>query len=155
MKVILLQNIKGFGRTGDIKNVSDGYARNFLLPKNMAKSATEGALKEAETLKKKLEATSKIEREKAAEFSQKLNSASIEFIKKASKTGKLFSSVTKEDIAEELSKLAGGKIEEGLSNLGNAGEHIKQIGEYLAEAELTEGVKTPFKIHVKAMPKEE
>ena len=59
MKVILLQNIKGFGRTGDIKNVSDGHARNFLLPKNMAKSATEGALKEAETLKKKLEKSNK------------------------------------------------------------------------------------------------
>ena len=53
MKIILLENIKGFGQIGDIKNVPDGYGRNFLLPRKMAKAATEGSMKEVDSLKAK------------------------------------------------------------------------------------------------------
>lgn len=151
MKVILLQNIKGFGQIGDIKNVSDGYARNFLLPNKLTKAASEGALKEVEILKKKLEATLKIEKEKAIEVAQKITGAAVEFVKKASKTGKLFSSVTKENIAEELSKIAGARIEKEMIELGEHGEHIKQIGEHTAEIELTPGLKITAKVSIKEL----
>jgi len=63
MKVIILQNIKGIGQIGDVKSVSDGYARNFLFPKKLAKLATDTALKEVDSLKKKREAIQGLEKE--------------------------------------------------------------------------------------------
>src|SRR3989344_7914112 len=104
MRVILLENIKNFGKMGDVKNVSDGYARNFLFPKKMAKPATDAALKEVDSLKKKLEATQRMERESAAKLAEQLKDAVLEFTRKATKTGKIYSAVTKEDIAEILNK---------------------------------------------------
>ena len=100
MKVILLQNIKGVGGIGDIKNVADGYGRNFLLANKLAKIATDGTMKEAEFLKKKGEAEDKIVVEKAKEVADKAKDIVLEFTKKASKTGKLFASLTKEEVAE-------------------------------------------------------
>lgn len=151
MKIILLQNIRGFGQIGDIKNVSDGYARNFLLPNKLAKSATDGSLKEVESLKKKLAMTLTIEKERAVELSQKLKDVAVEFVKKASKTGKLFSSVTKENIAEALTKTTGARIEKEMIELGEHGEHIKQIGEHTAEIELTPGIKITAKVSIKEL----
>ena len=81
MKVILLQNVKGFGRIGDIKNVSDGYARNFLFPKSMAKVATDGSLKESEALQKKREASSTAEHETAEKAVVMLKDVSLQFSK--------------------------------------------------------------------------
>lgn len=149
MKVILLQNIRGFGQIGDVKNVSDGYASNFLLPKGLAKSASVGSLREVESLKKKLEMSLTAEKERATELSQKLQDVAVEFTKKASKTGKLFSSVTKENVAEALSKITGARIEKSMISLGEQGEHIKQIGEHTAEIELAPGIKITAKISIK------
>ena len=95
-----------------------------------------------------------IEKERAVELSQKLKDILIEFAKKASKTGKLFSSVTKNDIANELSKIIGAKIEKEMIGLEEHGEHIKQIGEHTAEVELAQGVKTTVKIIVKELKEE-
>ncbi|MDP3763500.1 MAG: 50S ribosomal protein L9, partial [bacterium] len=72
MKVILLHNIKGFGQIGDVKNVSDGYARNFLLPRKMVKAATESSLKEVDNLKKKLSAMQEVEKETAVKIAEQL-----------------------------------------------------------------------------------
>ena len=67
MKVILLQNIKGFGQIGDVKNVSDGYGRNFLLPRKMAKAANENSMKEVESLKAKRIIMIEVEKKNAFE----------------------------------------------------------------------------------------
>lgn len=149
MRVILLQNIRGFGQIGDVKNVSDGYAKNFLLPNKLAKPATDGSLKEVESLKKRLETALAEEKEKAVELSQKFKEIVIEFTKKASKTGRLFSSVTKENIAEELSKITGARIEKVMIRLGKHEEHIKQTGEHEAEIELVPGINITAKISIK------
>ncbi len=149
MKIIVLQNIRGFGQIGDLKNVSDGYAKNFLFPNKLAKSATDGSLKEVESLKNKLAMTLIAEKERAAEISRNLKDISIEFTKKASTTGKLFSSVTKENIAAELSRVTGAKIEKEMIGLGETGEHIKQLGEHTAEIELSPGIKITAKISIK------
>src|SRR3989344_8082783 len=98
MKVILLQNIKGFGQIGDVKNVSDGYARNFLLPRNLAKSANEGSLKEVESLKAKRVIMVETEKKNALEAVEKLKDLVIELTRKASKAGKLFAGIDKEDL---------------------------------------------------------
>jgi len=149
MKVILLQNIKGVGGIGDIKNVADGYGRNFLLANKLAKIATDGTMKEAEFLKKKGEAEDKIVVEKAKEVADKAKDIVLEFTKKASKTGKLFASLTKEEVAESLSKAIGGKIDPKNIDFKEHGEHIKQEGEHLVEVELAPEIKVEIKVVVK------
>lgn len=144
-----MQNIKGVGRIGDVKNVADGYGRNYLLVNKLAKIATEGAMKEAEFLKKKGEAEEKIAVEKAQEVAEKAEDIVLEFIKKSSKTGTLFASLTKEEVAESLSKVIGGKVDPRSINLREHGEHIKQEGEHLIEVELAPNVKVKLKIVVR------
>lgn len=150
MQVILLQNIKGLGRIGEVKNVSDGYGRNYLLARKLAKIATDGTVKEAEALRKKGEIEEKANLEKAKEVAAKAKDVTIEFTKKSSKTGKLFASVTKDEIAQELSKAIGTKVESDAINLKEHGEHIKQEGEHMIEAELAPEVKIELKVVVKS-----
>jgi len=165
MKIILLQNIKGVGRMGDIKNVSDGYGRNYLLANKLAKLATSGTVKEVDALKRKAELEVNVSLEKVKEAVGKVQDVVLEFTKKASKTGKLFASLTKEEIAEELSKAIKIKVEAGAIDLnpstpstgsGQAGsgqevhgEHIKQAGEHLIGVELTPEVRAEFKVVIK------
>jgi large subunit ribosomal protein L9 len=150
MKVVLLQNIKGFGRIGDIKNVSDGYARNFLFPKKLARVADEKSEQEAEQLKQKRSALTDKEKEEANMAVLALNSVVIELAKKASPTGTLFSSVTKEEIAKEATRLAGFKISSSMVGLNEPGEHIKHIGEHLVTVNLGHDIKTELKVNIKA-----
>ena len=74
---------------GDVKNVSDGYARNFLFPRKIAKLATDAAMREVDSLKKKLEMSQNLEREKAVKLAEQLKDSVLEFTRKATKTGKL------------------------------------------------------------------
>lgn len=157
MRIVLLQNIKGVGRMGDIKDVSDGYGRNFLLARKLAKLATDATIKESELLKKKSETEMKIVHEKAKEIAEKAKDVVLEFTKKISKTGKLFSSLTKEEIAKELSRAVGGKVEADMIDLNPStssgqevhGEHIKQEGEHMVEIELAPEVKFQVKVVIK------
>lgn len=148
MRVILLQNIKGVGRIGDIKNVADGYGRNYLLANKLAKTATAGTIKEAEFLKKKSEVEEKIAVEKAKEVAEKAKDIVLEFIKKSSKTGTLFASLTKEEVAQELSKAIGGKVTSDSVDFKEHGEHIKQAGEHMIEVEFTPEIKVELKVIV-------
>ena len=149
MKVILLQNIKGVGKAGDVKNVADGYGRNYLLANKLAKIATETTIRETEGLKKRNEAEMKVAHEKAREIAEKTKDLVLEFTKKASKTGKLFASLTKEEIAQELSKAIGAKVEPDMIDFKEHGEHIKQQGEHMVEVELAPEIKIEFKVIVK------
>lgn len=148
MKVIVLQNIRGFGRMGDVKNVADGYARNFLFPKKMAKLATDAALKEVDSLKKKLEASQSLEKENTVKLTGQLKDTVLEFTRKATKTGKLYSAVTKEDIAQTLSKRSGLKVVSESVNLDEYKGHIKQLGEHLVKVELAPDVIAEVKVKV-------
>lgn len=158
MRVMLTQNIKGVGRAGDIKNVADGYGRNYLLANKLAKIATESTMKDAEFLKKKGEVEEKIAVEKAKEIAEKVKDIVLEFSKKSSKTGTLFASLTKEEVARELSKAIGGKVDPENINFNPSagsgqevhGEHIKQVGEHMIEVELTPEIKSELKIIVKS-----
>jgi large subunit ribosomal protein L9 len=147
MKVILLDNIKGFGRIGDIKNVSDGYGRNFLLPRGKAKLATPSSLKEAEILKKKLSVMDTVEKENALKIAEQLKDLAVEIARKATKTGKLFAAIDKEDIVKEIKKASGVSLKEEM--LGHD-EPIKNVGEHLVDIELAPEVKTQIKVVVKA-----
>jgi large subunit ribosomal protein L9 len=149
MKVILLENIKNFGKIGDIKNVSDGYARNFLFPKKLAKLATNSALKEVEFLKKKSEKLNALNLEKLNKIAEQFKNVVLEFKRKATKTGKIYSAVTKEDIAEALNKQFGIQIKPEEVNLEtHEGNHIKQLGEHLIKIELSPNVINEIKIKI-------
>src|SRR3989344_4206618 len=150
MRVILLQNIKGVGRVGDVKNVADGYGRNYLLANKLATIATETTIKETEGLKRKNESEMKVVHEKAKETAEKAKDLVLEFTKKSSKTGTLFASLTKEEIAKELSKAVGAKVESDMIDLKEHAEHIKLQGEHMIEVELASEVKVELKVVIKS-----
>ena len=105
MKVILLEDVRGSGKSGDVVNVSDGYARNMLIPRGLAVEATPQNVKQLE--KKKEAIAKKFAEDKAAalEMKKKLEEITVEVKTKAGKDGKVFGSVTSKDIAEALQAL--------------------------------------------------
>ena len=146
MKVIFLQNIKNVAQIGDIKNVSDGYARNFLLPNNLAKQATEKSQKEAELLKKKREVTAELKKTQALEMVGKLEGLELETVEEANEEGHLYGSVSADDISQLL-KTKKFQISEDEINLP---EPIKAAGDYTIELELAPEVKTSIKLKITA-----
>ncbi|MBI2068623.1 MAG: 50S ribosomal protein L9 [Candidatus Yanofskybacteria bacterium] len=146
MRVILLQNIKGFGQIGDVKNVSDGYGRNFLLPGGKAKLATPNSLKEVDNLKKKLSAMQEVEKETAVKVAEQLKDLTVEITRKATKTGKLFAGIDKDDLVKEIKKASGVSLKEEMIDHE---EPIKQVGEHLVDLNLSPEVKTQIKVLVK------
>ena len=102
MKVILMQDLKGKGEKGDIVNVSDGYARNFLFPKNAAIEANAENTRDLELKRRSEERKKKVEMDKAREIAKSLSSATIVIKAKSGENGKLFGSITNKEIAEEL-----------------------------------------------------
>lgn len=98
MKVIFLQNIKGVAQIGDIKNVNDGYARNFLFPKNFAKPATTETIKQAETLKSKRDKEYAVTKEGALKIVEKLEGLTLEIKEDANDEGHLYGSVERKKL---------------------------------------------------------
>ena len=126
MIVILMKDVKGSGKAGDVVKVSDGYARNMLLPKGLAKEATEGNIRSLE--KQKAIAAEKLEEQKAAakEMAAKLEKITLKIESKGGDSGKLFGSITSKDIAEALEKQEGMKIDKKKIEMKTP---IKQAGE--------------------------
>ncbi len=102
MKVILTKDVKSQGKKGDLINVSDGYANNFLLPKGLAKPATKQALNELEGKKGAEQYHKNMEEQKARNIADRLKEIKVSIKAKAGKEGKLFGSVTSKDVAEAL-----------------------------------------------------
>lgn len=148
MKVILLDNIGGVGQIGDAKEVNDGYARNYLFPRRLAKPATPGTLKEADALKRRKLAEVKLATEAAAAIAEKLQGLTLAITEKASASGKLFAAVGKEEIIRKLKELSGFVVApEAISIPEHA---IKTVGEHTAVLELTPDVKVSLPIIVSA-----
>lgn len=104
MKVILLQDVKSVGKKGDVINAKDGYARNFLFPKKLAKEATEGNIKVLEEQKTSKKLKQDQELKQAKELAEKISNLTVRIVSKAGDNGKLFGSITSKDIADELNK---------------------------------------------------
>lgn len=120
MKIILLQDIKNLGQTGDIKEVADGYARNFLIPRKLAETATKEAIGKAIEKKQETEKMKNRKTEELKNLAKKLEGEEI-VIKAKEKSGKLFGSIGRKEIAENL----GNEISEDMIELE---ENIKETG---------------------------
>ena len=131
MKVILIKPVTGVGVPGEVKEVAEGYARNFLFPQGLAEVATPQRLKE---IGNKQQAKEKMLGEKKDQFTEvlsKLDTVKIVFKRKASKTGKLFAAITNKVIAEELAKTLKTEIEpemiETTKPIKSTGEHVVKL----------------------------
>ena len=100
MKVVLLTDVKGSGKKGELVNVSDGYARNFLFPRKLAKEANAQAMNELKNAQAAAE--HKVQKDNANEAKAKLDGKSVKITAKAGQGGKLFGSVTSKEIAEAI-----------------------------------------------------
>lgn len=145
MKVIFLKDVKGKGKKGDVKNVSDGYARNYLLKNNLAEEATPGNLKALQAKKKKDEELELKEKEEAEKLREKLTSLTVEIKAKAGDGGRLFGSITSKQIAEALDKQHGIKIDKRKMELS---QPIRSLGYTNVPAKLHPEVTGTIKVHV-------
>ncbi len=145
MKVILLKDVKGTGKRGDVKQVSDGHARNFLIPKGLAREATSSSLSEhkhqqASEKKRKAEALSE-----AKQLAEKLSKVELKLMSKAGEGGRLFGSITSKEIAEQLEVQHGLKIDKRKIQL----EHgIKALGTTAVDIKIYTGVVATVKVNV-------
>lgn len=145
MIVILMKDVKGSGKASDVVKVSDGYARNMLLPKGLAKEATEGNIRSLE--KQKAIAAEKLEEQKAAakEMAAKLEKITLKIESKGGDSGKLFGSITSKDIAEALEKQEGMKIDKKKIEMKTP---IKQAGETEVTLKLFTEISAQLKVSV-------
>ena len=107
MKVVLLQDVKGSGKKGELVNVSDGYARNFLFPRNLAKEANSQALNELKNAEDSKQYKIEQQIAQANEFKGKLESKTIVIHAKSGSNGKLFGSITAKEISNEIKLYSG------------------------------------------------
>ena len=136
MKVILLADVKGHGKKGELCNVSDGYARNFLFPKKLAVEADNTAMNELKN-REQAKAHHKQEEINAANATAKLLEGKTVTIKaKAGSAGRLFGSVTSKEIAAEIKKSLNVEIDRKKMSVAD----IKNFGEYTAEIKLYQGI---------------
>lgn len=145
MKVILLEDVPKIGKKGDIKEVKDGYAHNFLFAKKLAMPATKqnmAAVEREENLKKEEEQERKDE---AQEIGKKLTDKEFVFGVKAGEQGKLFGSLTTKDISQEVEKQYNIKLDRRKLSID---EPIKSLGTYIVTAKLHPEVSFDFKIRV-------
>ena len=151
MKIILTQDIHDLGLEGDILEVANGYARNYLLPKGFALEATTQNMKLLETRRKKIEAKRLRAKEEAEGLKQKMEALELCFTQKAGEEGKLYGSVTAIDIAEELEK-QGIVVDRRKIVLDKP---IKEVGEFEVKVKVYPEVTATLKVKVEAEgPKE-
>ena len=147
MKVILLEDVKGQGKKGELINTSDGYARNFLFPRKLAKPADAGSIKEIEMKKESAAFHLAEEKKKANETKDFLADKQIVFKTTGGADGRLYSAVTTKDICEKIEKDLGLKIDKRNISIN---ENIKTTGIYTAKVKLFQGISAEIKIVVGA-----
>lgn len=144
MLVVLRENVENLGRIGDVVKVSEGYARNFLLPRKLVVFAEENNIKQIEAAKRSLEKRRAAQRATAEEVAKKLAEFSCNISRKVGENDKLFGSVSPMDIAEVL-KGAGFKVERRMITMP---QPIKSLGVHTVTVRLEPEVSTPLKVWV-------
>ena len=145
MKVILTQDVKAQGKKGDLINVSDGYANNFLLKKGLAKVATKQAINELEGKKGAEEYRRNQEEEKAKNIADRMKEFTVKLTAKSGKEGKLFGSITSKDVAQALKEQYNIEVDKRKFDLPDG---IKTCGTRDVNVSLYHGVTGTFKVQV-------
>lgn len=145
MKVILTEDIKGVGKKDEIINASDGYARNFLLPKKKAIEATNDNLKKLKEKQAASKHRKELELEEAKKTSEKMKTITLKITAKAGENGKIFGGVTSKEISENLKKQHNIEVDRKKISLTEA---IKVLGTYTADVKLYEGVNAKLTVSV-------
>lgn len=145
MKVILQEDIKALGKKGQIIEVKEGYARNYLLPKKLAVEATQGNVKELNHQKEIKSQKAEREQQEAQKLAAKINGVTLTLKVKSGENGKLFGAVTSKDIAESLAKLHKIDLDRRKIDLG---ENIKSVGDYEIKVKLHSQVSAEFKVKI-------
>ena len=144
MKIILLDDVTKVGRRGEVRDVSDGYARNFLIPKKLALSATDGNLKNLAHIKRQQDAKADRVKADAEALRAKIEALVYEERRQASEEGKLFGSVTSQDVADYLGT-RGVPMDRKRITLE---EPIKTLGEHLVSMRLHQDVVAQLRVNV-------
>lgn len=147
MKVVLRADVEQVGKKGDIVEVADGHARNFLVPKGLAFVATPGVAAQAEAMRRGRDLRDAQERQAAEAIAQKLVPAVITIPHRAGAEGKLFGSVTTTEIAAAIEEQAGLELDRRKLHLD---EPIKTVGQHLVPVKLHADVEFPVTVEVVA-----
>ena len=146
MKVVFLKDVEGSGKVGEIKNVADGFARNFLLPRGLAAPATATAIKKGEAAAA-AEARRQAQLDEQAQTLADKLAAGVTITAKAGRKGRLFGSVTQADIAQEIATILGQEIDRHQVLLA---EPIKEVGTHEVALQLTRNVRPNVLVEVVA-----
>lgn len=145
MKVILLKDLKGTGKKGEIKEVSDGYARNYMIPKGFAQEATSQNLNTLNQKNSAKEHKLEVEKQEALKIKELLDSDKLIIKSKAGEGQRLFGSITSKDIEEELKKQKNISIDKKKIDLK---EPIKMIGSFTVKLKLFTGINCDLKVEI-------
>lgn len=145
MRVIFLQDVKGKGKKGEVKNVSDGYARNYLLKNKLAEEATAGNMKALEAQQRKNKQLEEQEKEEAEQLKNRLEKLEVTLKAKSGDGGRLFGSITSKQIADALNKEHGIKIDKRKIELT---QPIRSLGYTNVPVKLHLEVTGTIKVHV-------
>jgi large subunit ribosomal protein L9 len=144
MKVLLLKDVYKLGRAGDIKKVADGYGRNFLLPQKMAVLATPGALKQIEKIRSQAEVRRTEQNSELKGLSNQINGLTLVFSAKAGETGKLYGSITTQDVATAIQEKTRFEVKKQQIDM----QPIRNLGEFTVHVRLTMDLVPEVKVMV-------
>ena len=144
MKVMLVKDVYKLGRAGDIKKVADGYGRNFLIPQGFAVLATAGAIKQSEKIRKQAEIRRTEQNSELKGLADQIQGITVTFGAKAGETGKLYGSITTQDVATAISEQTRFEVKKQQIDM----QPIRNLGEFTAHVRLTMDLVPEVKIVV-------
>lgn len=147
MQVVLKRDVKGLGKANEVKTVSEGYARNFLIPRGLAILATKESLEQVQRVQQNAETVAMQQRSRSEALAARLKEKQLVFKVKAGETGRMYGSITAKDIADAIAKALGGSFDKRMIVL----EHpIRQLGVHLVELKLPGNVSGQARLVVEA-----
>ena len=144
MKVMLIKDVYKLGRAGDVKRVADGYGRNFLIPQGLAVLATPGALKQVERIRGQAEIRRAAQNQELKGLADEIDGVVLTFAAKAGETGKLYGSITTQNVADALQEKTRYEVKRHQIDL----QPIRNLGEFTANVRLTMDLVPEIKIIV-------
>jgi large subunit ribosomal protein L9 len=148
MKVLLIQDVEELGLAGEVKEVADGYGRNFLLPRGLAVLATKGALKRAELHRRRAAEKRQRLADEMTALANSVGQAKLVFQAKSGEKGRLYGSITSADIAEKLAEVVGHEIDRRKIMMDGT---IKQLGSHQVTMRLSADIAADFEVIVEPL----